>query len=144
MSHTATAHIADDVFVWRTGCTCRWDDLHKRRLIIFFVDIAGCKTVCQMDGFVFRAKRKTHGKTDSFAGNGAFSVDTFTVFGFFFHDIVRNCLNIMNQSFIRRFESGFSNFGKDFVSDCPDGCVIISHMYISLNLIRNFFIYLSL
>ena len=131
MSDTAAAHIADNIFVWRTGCACRWNDLHKRRLVIFLIDVAGCQTVGQMDSFVFRAKREAHCKTNPLAGNGTFSVNTFTVFGFFLYNIIRNSFNIMNQGFVSGFKSGFGYFDINLVADCSDRCVIISHMYIS-------------
>ena len=134
MGNTSAAHVADNVFVRRTGCTCRRDHLHKRRLIIFLIDIAGSKTVGQMDRLAFRAKRKPHGETDSFACNGPFSVNTLTVLGSFTDDIVRDGFNIMDQAFVRRFKSGLCHFSINLVSDLSDWGIIISHIYfISLN-----------
>ena len=65
------------------------------------------------------------------AGGGAGAVNTFTVFGFFLYDIIRNSFNIMNQGFGSGFKSGVGYFDKNLVADCSDRCAIISHMYIS-------------
>ena len=59
MRHAAPAHIGDNIFIWRTGRAGRGDHLHKRRFIIFLVDIAGRKTVGKMHRLIFRAERKS-------------------------------------------------------------------------------------
>ena len=41
VSHTASAHVADNIFVGRAGRTGRRNYLHKGRFIIFFINIAG-------------------------------------------------------------------------------------------------------
>ena len=127
MCDTAAAHVADFVFVGFTCGTCGRDHLHKRWFVIFLVDVAGFHAIGKVDGTVFRAERKAHGKTDTFACNGSFAIDTFTVFRAFFYNIVGNGFDIMDHGFVRGFKSDLCYFCKNFPSDLFYWCVKISH-----------------
>ena len=48
------------------------DHLHKRRLIIFFINVAGFYACGKMYRFVFRPERKAHSKADTLAGYRSF------------------------------------------------------------------------
>ena len=67
MCDTAAAHVADFVFVGFACGTCGRDHLHKRWFIIFLVNVAGLHAIGKVDGTIFRAEGKPHGKTDTFA-----------------------------------------------------------------------------
>ena len=113
MSHTSSAHIAYLIHIRRTGRTGRWDNLHKRRFIIFLINIGSFHSISQMNCFILWTKRKTHGQSYTLTGNCTFTVDTLTVLGPFLYDIIRDRFNIMDQSIIGRFKTKFCHFGED-------------------------------
>ena len=90
MCDTAAAHVADFVFVGFACGTCGRDHLHKRWFIIFLVNVAGLHAIGKVDGTIFRAEGKPHGKTDTFACNSSFTIDAFAVFRAFLYNIVGN------------------------------------------------------
>ena len=53
VGNTALADIADFIFVGSAGCTGGRNHLHERRLIVFFVNIAGLDSFREMNGTVF-------------------------------------------------------------------------------------------
>ena len=100
MSHASPAHIGDNIFIWRTGRAGRGDHLHQRRLIIFFVNVACLQPISQMNRFVFRTKRKSHGEADTLAGNRPFPINTVTVFGPLLDNLIGDGFNVVDQCFV--------------------------------------------
>ena len=94
----AFAHIAYFIFIILAGSTGGRDNLHQRRLIIFFGNIAGLDAISQVDRFVCRTQTHSHGKADTFRGNRTGTVNTVTVLRTIFrYDFIGNCFNIVDQ-----------------------------------------------
>ena len=132
MRHAAPAHIGDNIFIGRTGRAGRGDHLHKRRFIIFLVDIAGSKAVGKMHRLILRAERKSHCKTDPFAGDRALTVNTVTVFRPFLNNFIWDGLDIMDQSLVRGLEPNLRDSCKNFMTYSFYRSVKISHHNIFL------------
>ena len=127
MRHTASAHIGNLIHLRLTGITGRRYDLHKRRLIIFLVNVAGLKTCGNMYGCIFRPKRHSHGKADSLTGHCSFPVNTFPVCCPLLYNMIRNGLNISHQGLRFRFKTHTGNLFKYFVTDSFYICIQTSH-----------------
>ena len=56
MCHTAHTLVRNHITINRAGITCRWNDLHQRRLIILFINITFFQPLCQMNRSVLRSQ----------------------------------------------------------------------------------------
>ena len=108
MRHAAPTHISDNIFIGRTGRAGRGDHLHKRRFIIFLVDIAGRKAVGKMHRLILRAERKSMARRILSLATGALTVNTVTVFRPFLNDLIWDSFDIMDQSLVRGLDPIFA------------------------------------
>ena len=123
----------------------RWDNLHQRRFIIFFPDIALFQPLGQMPGTltVLRAQTHAHGQADTLTDNRAVTIDAFPIPGFFIiHNLVGQCLHIILQ--IHRIICQVRDFLKNPASALSDRCIDSSHTAHMLSLSFDIFLTICL
>ena len=125
MSHAAHAFIGHFITIFRTGIACGRNNLHQRRFIIFFIDIALRQSLCDMHRHVFRPQRKSHCKADALPDNRSFSVNIPVLGLIIVYDLIRQRFYIINQIFRSISEIGY--FFKNTSAYFTDLCVDTSH-----------------
>ena len=115
MLQTALTAFRYKYLFFRTGIAGKFDDIDKRRLIIFLTDDAGFHTLGNRRMLGHGTQRHTHGHPQTFANDCAFQKNALAIAGHLSrNDLIWQCLHHRR---ITSFIGHAGNFGKNFVSD---------------------------